>query len=192
MNTTFTIRPARRDDAHYLGLTVVRGVGEEIAAGLAGDSHTVADVVEMFASLAARDDAQYSYRHSLVAVDENGRPIGAIIGYDGARLHKLRERFLEAVGEQLGIEFGQLDDECESSEFYLDSIAVDSDWRGRGVASALIRAMIERAAESGKPTGLLVDKDNPRARALYERIGFRQVGERPFVHVVMDHLQYPS
>lgn len=192
MNHTFTIRPARREDAPYLGLTVVRAVGEDIAAGLAGSHHTVDDVVAMFASLAARDDAQYSYRHSLVAVDDNDRPVGAIIGYDGARLHELRERFLEAANEQLGIEFGELDDECESTEFYLDSLAVDPEWRGRGVATALIRAMAGRAAEAGKPAGLLVDKENPRARTLYERVGFRPVGERPFVHVVMDHMQYQS
>lgn len=190
MNESFTIRPARRDDAPFLGLTVVRAVGEDIAANLAHNGRTVDDVVAMFGSLAARDDAQYSYLHSLVAVDENDRPVGAIIGYDGARLHELRERFLEAANAQLGIEFGELDDECEPTEFYLDSLAVDPEWRGRGVASALIKAMADRAADSGKPAGLLVDKDNPRARRLYERSGFTQVGERPFVHVVMDHMQY--
>lgn len=189
---TFSIRPARHEEAPYLGLTVVRAVGEDIAAGLAVGNHTVDDVVKMFASLAARDDAQYSYRHSLVAVDENDSPIGAIIGYDGALLHELRKRFIEAAASQLGIEFGELDDECEPTEFYLDSLAVDPEWRGRGVATALIRAMAQRASESGKPAGLLVDKENTRARALYERVGFRLVGERPFVHVVMDHLQYPS
>ena len=82
-----------------------------------------------------------------------------------------------------------MDDETDGSEFYLDTLAVLPEYRGRGIASALLKASIEKARKMGKPAGLLVDKDNTRARRLYESIGFEQIGERPFCYVMMDHLQ---
>ncbi len=129
---------------------------------------------------------------NLVAVDDDGTPVGVCVGYDGAKLHELRRPFFETVTEKLGHHFEGVEDECEPEEFYLDTLAVLPTYRGRGIASELLKAMIERARECGKPAGLLVDKDNPRARRLYERVGFVQVGERPFIHVLMDHMQYPD
>ena len=186
------IIPARRQDAAFIGNAVVTAIGEEIAAGLAGESHTVADVAALFASLAERDDTQYSYRNALVAVNDNDEPVGVCVAYDGGRLHTLREPFFEAVTERLGLHLEGVEDECEPDEFYIDTLAVLPDYRGQGIAAELLRATIGRARECGKPAGLLVDKDNARARRLYERVGFRQVGERPFVHVLMDHMQYPD
>ena len=83
-----------------------------------------------------------------------------------------------------------VEDETDASEFYLDTLAVLSEYRGRGIASLLLKGAIGRAAACGKPAGLLVDKDNNRARKLYERVGFRQIGERPFCYVMMDHMQF--
>lgn len=51
--------------------------------------------------------------------------------------------------------------------------------------------MARRAADSGKPLGLLCDKTNTRARALYDSLGFKHVGETPFAWELMDHLQLP-
>lgn len=169
---------------------MVEAIGHEIASGLAGDGHTIDDVVDLFASLAARDDTQYSYLNTLVAVDDDGTVTGACVAYDGARLHELRERFFEAVTARLGLDFSDVDDECDDGEYYLDTLMVLPEYRGKGIASQLLRGAIERASECGKPAGLLVDKINPLARKLYERVGFRKVGDRPFARVMMDHMQY--
>lgn len=186
------IIPARPQDAQFIGNAIVTAIGEDIAAGLAGDSHTVADVAAMFASLAARDDTQYSYRNAVVAVNDDGETVGVCVAYDGGLLHKLREPFFAAVTERLGLHLDDVEDECEPDEFYIDTLAVLPEYRGRGIAADLLRATIDRARECGKPAGLLVDKENDRARRLYERVGFRKVGERPFVYVQMDHMQYPD
>lgn len=186
------IIPARLKDTRLIGASVVDAIGQEIAANLAGDTHTVDDVIDMFASLAAREDTQYSYRNTLVAVGDDGEPVGVCVAYDGALLHALRRPFFEAVADRFGQNLEDIDDECESDEFYIDTLAVLPDYRNRGIAAELLKATIERARKYGKPAGLLVDKINPRARRLYERIGFVQVGERPFVHVLMDHMQYPD
>ncbi len=61
----------------------------------------------------------------------------------------------------------------------LYSIAVDTAWRGVGLAAALI-ADAEQTAQSGgmKRLRLEVREDNPAAIRLYERLGFRQSGTR--------------
>lgn len=184
------IIPARIEDAHLIGCSVVEAIGREIALALAGDSHSLGDVVDMFASLAEREDSQYSYRNSLVAIDDTGEAVGVCVAYDGAGLHRLREPFFLMAAELLEKHYDGIEDECDADEFYIDTLAVLPSHRGQGVASALLEATIERARMSGKPAGLLVDKDNPRARRLYEHVGFEKVGERPFVYVVMDHMQY--
>ena len=55
-------------------------------------------------------------------------------------------------------------------------------WRGRGAAPMLADAVIAWARSEGAARlGLWVPADNPRARAFYERRGFRATGRsRPF------------
>ena len=48
--------------------------------------------------------------------------------------------------------------------------------QGRGIGTRIVRDLMAEAAESGRAFGLSVEQDNPRARALYERLGL--VGRR--------------
>ena len=48
--------------------------------------------------------------------------------------------------------------------------------RGHGVGAAVLAAVVEWAHERGLRPDLWVADDNPRARALYERFGFRADG----------------
>ena len=57
------------------------------------------------------------------------------------------------------------------------SMGVVQAWRGRGVGSRLLDALIAVAREKGLASlSLSVEPDN-YARRLYERVGFRQVDE---------------
>lgn len=59
----------------------------------------------------------------------------------------------------------------------LDGICVDAAQRGRGIGSALLAAATELACLRGlRAVRLSVVDTNPRARALYHRLGFRPVG----------------
>ena len=162
-------------------------------ASVAEKSYTAKDVEDLFCALAARDDSQYSYRNALVAEEETGKPLGAVVGYDGARLDELRRVFIEEAGKRLGVPFNpvEMGDETSADEFYLDSLAVFPGSRGKGVGGKLLLALAERAHAAGKPAGLLCDKENVRAEALYTRLGFRYVGDRPFAGMLMRHLQLP-
>lgn len=58
-------------------------------------------------------------------------------------------------------------------------LAVRDGWRSLGVGTALIRALESRLAAHGVRTAeLWVEHDNPDARRLYERLGYRAAGER--------------
>lgn len=46
-----------------------------------------------------------------------------------------------------------------------------------GIGTAIIEDLKAQAAAAGIPLDLAVEKDNPDARKLYERLGFTQVGE---------------
>jgi ribosomal-protein-alanine N-acetyltransferase len=62
--------------------------------------------------------------------------------------------------------------------WHLMNIAVDPSARRRGIASALLRQMLERAGADREFT-LEVRTSNASAIALYERFGFRSAGTRP-------------
>ena len=79
--------------------------------------------------------------------------------------------------------------DCASSEFYLDSLAVLPEYRGRGIGAQLINAVKERAFnEYGKNLGLLVDFENPDAERLYQSVGFERADVKDFLGHKMWHL----
>jgi len=61
--------------------------------------------------------------------------------------------------------------------WHVMNIAVDPDRRRRGIATALIGALIERVGDDAQIT-LEVRRSNTGALALYERLGFRSAGVR--------------
>ena len=60
-----------------------------------------------------------------------------------------------------------VDKGCEPAR--IRSLAVHPEFRRRGIATALIHAVVDR---HGSPIDLLVDPDNAPAIALYEKLGF--------------------
>ena len=178
-NMQIEIRKAAPEDAAFIALVV--------AMALAGDeTHWL---YEVFKELAARECSQYSYRNVLVA-EVGGKPVGALVGYDGGSLHELREPIFELVRERMGKSI-DIEDETGEGEFYLDSLAVLPEYRGCGVGRMLLCAMRGMAVEAGyERVGLIVDFDNPRAEALYSSLGFERVGRKTFLGHQMWHLQY--
>jgi len=63
-----------------------------------------------------------------------------------------------------------------SDEFYVDGVAVASEMRGRGIGTHLFE-LLEHAAlkKEIKKISLEVIDTNPRAKALYERLGFEVI-----------------
>ena len=60
---------------------------------------------------------------------------------------------------------------------YLQSVAVREECRGRGLGTALIEHAERRILRDQPNVFILVSSFNPDARRLYERLGYRMVGE---------------
>ncbi|MCK5245518.1 GNAT family N-acetyltransferase [Candidatus Bipolaricaulota bacterium] len=61
----------------------------------------------------------------------------------------------------------------KSDVMHLDTLAVHPDYRGQGIGTQLIDAIVALANAEGKRTITLEVEDiNPRAKLLYERLGF--------------------
>lgn len=177
-SSNIVVREARRGDAPLIAEVVCMAVGYDT-------SHPIYPV---FLELAGRDVAQYSYRNTLVA-EVDGLVVGALVGYDGARLAELRRPIYPLLEQHLGSAL-EIEDETEAGEFYLDSLGVLPVYRGRGVGRVLIDAFASRAfAEGHSRVGLIVDVDNPDAERLYTLLGFRRVGTKRFLGHKMWHLQ---
>jgi len=68
-------------------------------------------------------------------------------------------------------------------EVHLRNIGVHSDYRSKGIASILIRKMIEISRQKGVVWSTLeVRRSNKNAIQLYEKFGFTQNGIRPFYY----------
>ena len=67
---------------------------------------------------------------------------------------------------------------CMTGAFvgYIQTVAVDPRWRGAGVGTALIAFAEARIFRDSPNVFLCVSSFNPRARALYERLGYVYVG----------------
>ena len=60
---------------------------------------------------------------------------------------------------------------------YIQSLAVDDRWRGRGIGSALMEFAEQRVLREQPNVFVCASSFNPGAQRLYERLGYRRVGE---------------
>lgn len=77
-----------------------------------------------------------------------------------------------------GQDVGVVQVEMYQDEIFLALIEVAPEWQGKGIGSTVIRDVQAQAREAGLPLTLHVLKANPKARRLYERLGFVVVEER--------------
>lgn len=124
-------------------------------------------------------------RHVISACDAAGQLIG-VIGYRtaGGSFVGGERADLVAVYGHLGALWrtaclSVLARDRESRALIVDGLAVAEAWRGEGVGAALIEALTLEASMRGyRELRLDVVSENLRARALYERLGFRVARRR--------------
>lgn len=94
-----------------------------------------------------------------------------------AQQNHYREHFPAAAHDLVlvdGQPAGRLYVDRRASEIRILDITLLAAYRGRGIGSALINALIEEATETGKSVSIFVENYNP-SRPLFERMGFRQL-----------------
>lgn len=184
------IKAAKKDQSASIARLIMMAMTDDCCLHFCGVGYGLDDFYRMMTSLVEREDSQYSYKNTLVAMDDE-KVVGVAVSYDGARLYELRQAFIEAAKEQIGKDHSGMDDETQAGELYLDSLVILSEYRRQGIARKLLRATKEKADQMGLPClGLLVDKGNPAGESLYASVGFRYVndsnwGGHPMKHLVL-------
>lgn len=99
-----------------------------------------------------RDELSHDSRYYLVAQDAGSAEL-RVVGYAGLR--------------------------AVPPEGDVQTIAVDPEWQGRGIGTKLLEGLLaEAAARASTEVFLEVRAENQRAKDLYKRFGFVQVGLR--------------
>ena len=184
------INHAVRSHAIDIAKLIMMAMTDECCLHFCGEGYGLDDFLKMMTLLVEREDSQYSYKNTLVAMDSE-KVVGIAVSYDGGKLHELRQTFIQAAKEYIGKDHSRMDDETQAGELYLDSLAVLPEYRRQGIAQRLLKATKEKANAIGLPyVGLLVDKGNSAGEALYASAGFRyandsQWGGHPMKHLVL-------
>lgn len=120
--------------------------------------------------------------HAICAHNEDGTllgvagfktPKGALVGGNFADLHAVYG--LISASWRAGL-LHLLERDTENARFLMDGIFVTAQARGKGVGTALLHAVTDTANKRGyDEVRLDVIDTNPRAKALYEREGFKAI-----------------
>lgn len=83
------------------------------------------------------------------------------------------------VAEMEGTVAGYIGSQTCGDESDMMNVAVHPDWRRRGIAEALVTALVQQLKQRGsRCLTLEVRASNEGAIALYEKLGFSQIGRR--------------
>lgn len=85
---------------------------------------------------------------------------------------------------------GRLYFETRGGRLHIIDIALAPQWRGRGVGSRILEAMIAAARAHGLSVGIFVEKFNP-ALSLYRRLGFAEFADHG-VYLEMERALEPT
>ena len=128
---------------------------------------------------------------SYVVAVADGHVVGIGAFHDGAKYERANRKVMYPVVRFYGPLTGwgvlrrgmdlqqELMPSPKRGDLFIQNVGVSVDMRGRGIGTALLRNQIDPARSKGFRRCILdVAVTNPRAQALYERLGFRVVEER--------------
>lgn len=175
MERKINIRDAKLDDAPFIARVVLAGIDMlDIDSKLPDEQRAI---YEHLMDICRMDDTLYSYCNTRIA-EINGNRVGALVAYDGACYAALRAKTFGLVQQTSGMDLSRNAMETGPGEFYLDSMAILSDFRGIGIGKMLMRDRMDYAFCNGfQKVTLLVDKDKPRLQHYYQSLGFVFVEE---------------
>lgn len=171
-----TLRPATPEDASFVTIVLMEALTRDALQADGTLKPEAVDTHRRLTPITLRDDTLYSYRHTVLAVDENDTPVGGIIAYPGGLYDELQRTTFALIPDLLDFDPAQMDPEARPGEYYLDSLCVLPTRRGHGIGQLLLQRAIADARALGLTPTLAVHPENLKAQALYARQGFRPVG----------------
>jgi len=148
------------------------GVADYIWTGLAQPGE---DLIDTGARRYRRENTDFSYQNVTVAVT-GGEIAGMVAAYAiGPRRVADAEHDIDPVL----LPYARLE---QPDSLYIAGMAVFPRFRGAGIGTRLIDAVVERGRVAGTPElSLIVFEENSGARRLYERRGFREIARERIV-----------
>jgi ribosomal protein S18 acetylase RimI-like enzyme len=176
MVMNFSIRPGRREDAAVLA-ELVNYAGEGLPLYLWGKMAGVdRDAWSIGRERAEREVGSFSFRNATI-LDHDGRPVGALIGYEIPDAP-------EPVPTDMPAMFVPLQEleNLAPSTWYVNVLAVLPEYRNKGLGTKLLAEADHTATRLAKRgLSIIVSDANYGARRLYEHLGFRAAGRRTMV-----------
>lgn len=127
------------------------------------------------------EETRFSMAYSNVMIRDD-IVVGQIMAYPAEKMQVLNENMLrhvetlyEGPEDELYLLQHQImnSQEAFEGEYYIDNLAVMPAFRGQGIGSLLIEHVEEEARSKGyEKLSILAEKNNTKAYALYEKMGF--------------------
>ncbi len=169
MENKITIRKGKEEDTETVAKTVLTALDMDTSK------------LEWIKESCADPNSMYSWNKSLIA-EEDGKPIGCIISYSGDDYQQLREYTWSRLWK--GVDPSVIKDsaiETYPGEYYLDSLAIEPEYRGQGIGKRLMEAAMEYGGELGYDKfALLVSLEKPRLKEYYATAGFEEADDVNF------------
>ena len=183
-----TIRQAYPQDAKKVVPLIIEAIGD-IANRLTGEQDPVA-VERELGILFTREDNRHSYLHTFVAVADE-KIVGILVYYHGEEAKILGANLMQWLSTK-NAATTLIDKEAHEDEYYVDTICVTPEARGKGIGSLLLQFAIDQTKErGGHKLSLNVETKKEQAIRLYERVGFVitepwTIIDEPFHHMVKE------
>jgi ribosomal protein S18 acetylase RimI-like enzyme len=177
ISPSLSIRPATIDDAAALA-QLVNMAGEGLPFYLWSKmTQAGEDPWSVGASRARREEGSFSYRNAAV-VESAGLVAACLIGYPLPD----EPEAIDANMPAMFVPMQQLENLAPGT-WYVNVLASYPQYRNQGLGIALLKHAETLADASGakRDLSVIVADNNAGARRLYERMGYRQVADRPMV-----------
>ena len=161
----------------------------EVANSLTGENeeHKILKTLENYIQM---DVCRLSY-NNIYTYEIDNKNVAILLAYNSNDVEKLDKPMIEHLKTK-NIFLKSFDKECFDDEFYIDTVSVLEDYQGQGIAKELFAFAQQKAREQGfKKLSLLVDLENKKAKALYEKLGFidnttLEVSKTQFSHMIKE------
>ena len=161
----------------------------EVANSLTGENeeHKILKTLENYIQM---DVCRLSY-NNIYTYEIDNKNVAILLAYNSNDVEKLDKPMIEHIKTK-NIFLKSFEKECFDDEFYIDTVSVLEDYQGQGIAKELFAFAQQKAKEQGfKKLSLLVDLENKKAKALYEKLGFLdnttlEVSKTQFSHVIKE------
>lgn len=182
------IRKSLPSDATSIIPLIIDAIGD-IANRLTGEKTPEATEIAL-QQLFIRADNRHSYLNTYVAVDQHSKFIlGTLVVYSGQDALEMDHNLSEWLTNKQA-PTNRIDQEAHEDEYYIDTICVHPNARGKGVGTMLL-SFAEQVARDKNfcKLSLNVETTKERALKLYERQGFVitepwSIIDEPFHHMV--------